>query len=94
MFHVKHRRTAITITRYNINNDRPVRINVRDFGIPEPEHINHPVPVIDIAGNGSADHKKPLFVHRQRQFSHPSKIRDQISGPVVRRPEDIGHQTG
>ena len=69
--------------------DGPIRINVGHLGVPEPQDIDGPVAVVDVAGNLSPDHLEAVPVKREGQAAEPGQVGDEVAGRVVGRAEHI-----
>ena len=67
-----------------------VRINVRHLRIIQTEDIDLPVVPVYIAGNLAANDFEPALVKADRQITERGKVRDQIPGLMIGRPENVG----
>ena len=71
--------------------DRPVRVDVGDLGVPEPENENLPILRRHIAGQGPADDLHPVLIEAEREPAHLREVGDQIPGAVVGGFQHIVH---
>ena len=71
--------------------DPPVRINIGDLGVPQPENIDQLVIPVYVAGHHSLYYQKSVLPFRQRQVAQCGQIADQISRAMVGRGEDEMH---
>ena len=72
--------------------NRPVRINIGDFGISEPQNIDGPVGVVNIAGNFSPHYFELFFIKADRQAAEAGQIGDQIACRVVGSAQRVRHR--
>ena len=66
-------------------------MDIRDFGVQQPEYIQHPVSPVNVARQRSPDDFQPVAVHLQGQAAQLRQIGDQVSRPVIRCPKHIGN---
>ena len=70
--------------------DLSVRIDIRHLRIIQTEDINFPVVPVYIAGNLAANDFETALVKADRQIAERGKVRDQIPGLMIGRPENVG----
>ena len=74
--------------------DPPVRINIGDLRVPQPEYIDQLVISIYIAGHRPPDHQKAVLSFRERKAAQRGQVADQIPCAVIRRGENEVHGAG
>ena len=70
-----------------------VGINIGDFGVAQPQDIDSPVGVVDIAGNLSPYYFETVLVEADRETAEVCQVGDQIARRVVGGAQHIGKRT-
>ena len=74
--------------------DPPVRVNIGDLRVPQPEYIDQLVISIYIAGHRPPDHQKAVLSFRERKAAQCGQVADQIPCAVIRCGENEVHGAG